>query len=178
MMWLCQVSAGEQLVQESGMSETGHADDLGRVVKILYKYALDPGGWSELVDAMREVAPGPNGEHVLDGLDEHFDLAAALAVKDAPVVHETFASLELSPALKILGLSPTAAEAFAPILGPLKVGDTLDPGHGETEAAIAGAIDILQSSITRKYPIVVSHGQKLSCSYLVRQPGTDERYAL
>lgn len=160
------------------MSEIRGADDLGWVVKIIYRYALEPGGWVDLVDAMREIAPEPDGERKLASLDDHLRLAAELAVKGAPQVHETFASLELSSDLTVRALGPMAAQAFGPILGALNVGDQLDAGVSDAAAAIASGMDALKTNGAGKHPIVVPHGQKLSCSYLVHQPGTYDRYAL
>ncbi len=160
------------------MSETGQAGDFGRVVKILYRYALDPAGWIELIDSLREIAPAEGGDEIIAALEDHLEMASELAVGTAPEPPETFASIKLSPDLEVLHLSATAADEFAPVFGALAVGAQIDGDGSDAAAALEGGIAQLQTAPHEKIPIVIPHGAKLSCSYLVRAQGPGETYAL
>jgi len=160
------------------MSETGQADDFSGIVKKLYRCALNPDEWTDLIDAMRGIELGNDGDRASSQLMDHFELAAELARSEVHAPDETFADLRFTSGLKLLRMSDTAAHEFAPVFTEISLGETLSAIKPHVAAQIVDGISRLKLGATSKFPIVISRGPKVSCSYLVQHPGETEVYNL
>ena len=147
--------SGSFMVEDENFESGGKVlpqPDLAMALDAVYAYATDPENWEEMTSLLAHLDTGADDEGmriVVEGVRQHLARAEMLAQR----LHETPGGVEPVPSychmvvgrdLRIIDLSPVAAEMLAPYCAPLETGKRLsftDPENAARFRSLAATIE-------------------------------------